>query len=128
MKKRKKSFYVICLDAFLVISVIFFKIFYSDIMRILPECYYASRGLQCGSCGGTRCVYQILQGNIVEAFKLNQFFFIVFCYSAIVFVFLHLSWLFKLKFAEKPLKILANYKAVIVFAVGYFLFSIWRFF
>ncbi len=128
MKKRKKSFYVVCLDAFLVISVIFFKIFYSDIMRILPECYYASRGLQCGSCGGTRCVYQILQGNFAEAFKLNQFFFIVFCYLGIIFILMHLAWVFGVKHTEKPLKILANYKAVIVFAVGYFLFSIWRFF
>lgn len=128
MNNRKKTLFVICSDSILVIGALLFKLLYADLMRIFPECTYASYGHPCGSCGGTRCVYQILQGNFVEAFKLNQLYFIVFCYLVVVFVLLHLSWLFKLKFAEKPLKVLANYKAVIAFGVGFFIFSIWRFF
>ena len=128
MERKKKSLYVICLDAFLIIGAIIFKIFYSDIMRFLPECFYASRGLPCGSCGGTRCIYNLLTGNIVEAFRLNQFFFIAFCYLGIIFILAHLAWVFGIKHTEKPLKVLANYKAVIVFGVGYLFFSVWRFF
>lgn len=128
MGNKKKTVLVICLDVTLVIGALLSRIFLADIMRLLPECSYAAQGRQCGSCGGTRCVYQILHGNFIEAFKLNQLFFIAFCYLGVIFILLHLAWVFKLKFAEKPLKTLATYKAAIAFGIGYFLFSIWRFF
>ena len=128
MESKKKLLFVVCLDGILAIGAILFKFLYTDIVRIFPECTYAASGHPCGSCGGTRCVYQLLQGNFIEAFKLNQLYFITFCYLAVIFVLLHLAWVFKLKFAEKPLKLLANYKAVIVFGVSFFFFTMWRFF
>ncbi len=69
----------------------------------------------------------IVNGNLAEAFSYNQFFFIAFCYVAVLLVVLNLAWLFKLKFAEKLLRIMAHYIAVIVFAVGYAAFTAARF-
>ena len=69
----------------------------------------------------------MVKGEFLQAFNYNQFFFIAFCYVAVLLIVLNLAWLFKLKFAEKLLRIMAHYRAVIVFAVGYAAFTAVRF-
>lgn len=69
----------------------------------------------------------MVNGDFLQAFNYNQFFFIAFCYAVILLVVLNLAWLFKVKFAQKLLRIMAHYRAVIVFAVGYAAFTAVRF-
>lgn len=46
--------------------------------------FYQATGLQCPSCGGTRCVINIFQGNFKEAFFLHPIYFITVVYLLIV--------------------------------------------
>lgn len=128
MTAKKKFLFALGIDGLLISGAIFLKLFIADIMDIFPECYIAVVGRQCGSCGGTRCVRQILNGNFVEAFNLNPYFFVVFCYAVMLITLLNLAWLFKINGLEKFLIKLANYKVIIAFAVAYLLFSVWRLF
>ena len=56
-----------------------------DIGEFIPDClFYETTGLQCPSCGGTRCVVNILHGNFKEAFLFHPIFFITIVYLVIV--------------------------------------------
>lgn len=46
--------------------------------------FYQATGLQCPSCGGTRCVINIFQGNFKEAFFLHPIYFLTVVYLLIV--------------------------------------------
>lgn len=46
--------------------------------------FYQATGLQCPSCGGTRCIINIFQGNFKEAFFLHPIYFITVVYLLIV--------------------------------------------
>ena len=46
--------------------------------------FYQATGLQCPSCGGTRCIINIVQGNFKEAFFLHPIYFITVVYLLIV--------------------------------------------
>lgn len=61
----------------------------------LPECPFAHwTGLPCPTCGGTRLVQAVLDGNASDAFALNPLLFLallagagIFAYSAVVVAF-----------------------------------------
>ncbi len=69
---------IICIIAITIINSI-------DIGKYIPNCFfYEKTGLQCPSCGGTRCVENILQGNFIQAFLYHPVFFITILYLLIV--------------------------------------------
>ena len=56
-----------------------------DIGEYIPNCFfYEATGLQCPSCGGTRCVVNMLHGNFKEAFLFHPIFFIAIAYLVLV--------------------------------------------
>ena len=103
--------------------------FYEKLMTLLPECIILTlTGRQCGSCGGTRCVYNFFTGNFPAAFQFNSFFFFVIIYVILLITLANLAFVFKVKSTEKPLKVIADYRIFIIFATGYFIFTLIRLF
>lgn len=46
--------------------------------RLIPPCgFHVVTGHPCPTCGATRMVLRVLQGNLPEAFRMNPFLFIV---------------------------------------------------
>ena len=56
-----------------------------DLIKILPECYFYNKlGLLCPSCGGTRCVIELMNFNFIQAIQMNGFIVITFLYLMIL--------------------------------------------
>ena len=121
---RKYIISIAILDALAIIGVFALKPLAKLMIDYLPDCFFVRNfGLECASCGGTRCVFNFFGGNFAEAFSYNPLFFFAIVYVLTLFVFLNLS-LFELNFAKRTVKIMASWQAVIVFAVCYFVFGI----
>lgn len=126
----KKYFKIAAAAADILIVLAF--LFLDDIAKFMighfPECfYYSVLGVECPTCGATRCVFYFFGGDLKSAFMMNQFIFSVIIYVIVLFVFLNLA-LFNLKFAEKALKAMTGWKAGVVFAAGFFIFAVLRMF
>ena len=129
MTKERKYLITVCvLDALALIGIFTLKGLAKLMIDAFPDCYYLRTfGVLCPSCGGTRCVFQFFGGNFSEAFSLNPLYFLCIIYVILLFVFLNLS-LFRLNFARRAVKLMASWQAVVVFAVGYLMLGIFRFF
>lgn len=129
MTKERKYIITVCvLDALAVIGLFTLKSIAKLMIDAFPDCYYLRTfGIQCPSCGGTRCVFQFFGGNFAESLSLNPLYFFAIIYVIVLFVFMNLS-LFKLNFARRAVKIMASWQAVVVFAVCYLILGIVRFF
>ena len=76
---NKKSIKIILIELLILILAIIGV--NSNLMQYTPSClFYEATNLQCPSCGGTRCVENILKGNFKEAFLFHPIFFIVIFY------------------------------------------------
>ena len=74
-----KSIKIILIELFILILAIIGV--NSNLMQYTPSClFYKATNLQCPSCGGTRCVENILKGNFKEAFLFHPIFFITIFY------------------------------------------------
>ena len=124
--RRLSILLVLILDLSIVICAVVLKVVLPYLMGLLPDCVFAQYGLPCPSCGGTRCVYNLVCGKITEAFFYNQFFFTASIYVLFAFLLINIAVLFKSQFAEKLVKAMINSKALIVFAVLYAAFAIFR--
>ncbi len=82
---RKKI--TIIVAELLVLIFIVILVNTTNIAQKTPECwFYQSTGLECPSCGGTRCVINLFSGNFKEAFFLHPIYFIIIFYLLIVSV------------------------------------------
>ncbi len=127
-KERKYIITVIVLDALAIIGLFTLKSLAKLMIDAFPDCYFVRTfGIQCPSCGGTRCVFQFFSGNFAESLSLNPLYFFAIIYVILLFVFLNLS-LFRLNFARRAVKIMASWQAVVVFAVCYLILGTVRFF
>jgi hypothetical protein len=57
-----------------------------NLLSLLPPCpFHAFTGLYCPGCGSTRAIFQLLQGNLIAAFRYNPltvvFLFTLLAYS-----------------------------------------------
>lgn len=76
---NKKSIKIILIELLILILAIIGV--NSNLMQYTPSClFYKATNLQCPSCGGTRCVENILKGNFKEAFLFHPIFFIFIFY------------------------------------------------
>ena len=76
---NKKSIKIILIELLILILAIIGV--NSTLMQYTPRClFYESTRLQCPSCGGTRCIENILKGNFKTAFLFHPIFFITIFY------------------------------------------------
>ncbi|MBQ7128798.1 MAG: DUF2752 domain-containing protein [Clostridia bacterium] len=123
---KNSKIIVITID-FLLISFTFFGKFIAELMiKYIPNCPFRNYGLLCPSCGGTRAVYLIFNGNFIVAFNYNQYFFLLAFYIIAVIIFANIGYLFRIKAAEAIFKKITNYKIIISLAVLWLIFGIFR--
>lgn len=68
---------------FLVLTI--FILVKLDIIKYIPICFVNGKfGILCPSCGGTRCVVNLILGNIKESFLYHPVFFVLIIYLVIV--------------------------------------------
>lgn len=80
---NKKSWIIVISEILILVFLII--LVNSNFINIVPKCWiYENTGVLCPGCGGTRCVINILQGNIVDAFFNHMVFFITFMYLFIL--------------------------------------------
>lgn len=129
MKKfDKKSVITLVIDIVVIVGAVLVGIFTPTLVSVLPGCQLAEKGLQCGSCGGTRCVYSFFTGHFIDAFNYNQYFFFIIIFVLVLILVLNLSWLFKIKKTDKILKVLTDYRLIIALGILYALFFLLRLF
>lgn len=126
MKKYNKKTRQMVLFEILVIVLIIgiYIIVKTDIIKIVPNCYILQRtGLLCPSCGGTRCVKELVNFNIVEALKMNAFYTVTIIYLLILNIVYILNSILK----TNKLKFLYIKKAhLIVWIITLFLYTVIR--
>ncbi len=83
MSKKRKMF-IIELGILLLVLIIFI-IAKTKIYTIFPLCIIKRFfGIDCPSCGATRCVTNFVTGNWVESFMYHPFFFVTIIYLIVV--------------------------------------------
>lgn len=126
MKKYDKKTRQMVLFEILVIVLIIgiYIIVKTDIIKIVPNCYILQRtGLLCPSCGGTRCVKELVNFNIVEALKMNAFYTVTIIYLLILNIVYILNSILK----TNKLKFLYIKKAhLTVWIITLFLYTVIR--
>lgn len=119
---NKKSIKIILIELFILILAIIGV--NSNLMQYTPSClFYKATNLQCPSCGGTRCVENILKGNFKEAFLFHPIFFITIFYLLLC----NIVYLINLNKKNKILTwIYPKYWYAIIFAVILVIYGILR--
>ena len=93
---------------------------------IISECPAKAVGILCPACGGTRLSFYLLSGNFSAAFFVNPFLFITAIYAMILFFLWNLSWIFNLRFAQRALRLLLDYRIFIGWGIGMLIFFLIR--
>ena len=119
----KKKICVLAVDLVLLLIGLFAKSIVYYFSSIIPICPTKAIGFLCPACGGTRCVFYFFQGDFAAAFSLNALIFLTGIYAIIVLIIWNLSWLFRVRFAEKSLKYLLDYRVFIAWSVGMAVFT-----
>ena len=69
----------------LFLVLIIFIIARTKLIYLMPNCLFNTYfGILCPSCGGTRCVINLLHGNFVQSFLYHPVFFITIIYLMLV--------------------------------------------
>lgn len=119
---NKKSIKILLIEIVIVISLII--LVNSHFIEYVPNCWiYKTTGILCPSCGGTRCVQNLLQGNFIEAFLSNMIFFIT-----IIYIFIcNIVYIINLNKKKKiSTWIYPKYWYVIIFVIALLIYTIIR--
>lgn len=86
MKINKKIKNMILLELGIIFLVlIIFIVVKSNLIKYFPTCFIHEKfGILCPSCGGTRCVSNIVLGNFKVSFLYHPIFFITIIYLLII--------------------------------------------
>ncbi len=114
------------MDATLLYVVLHLKLFTTLMSKYLPDCIFLKHGILCPSCGGTRCIYSLVKGDITGALKYNFMIFLAVIYIILIIAVLNLQYLFGFKKISVLSKSLTNPKVLIFFALSYGLYGIYR--
>ena len=69
----------------IIVSILLYFFVNSNYIELIPKCWiYNTTKLYCPSCGGTRCMQNIFQGNFIEAFYSNMVIFVGIIYLFII--------------------------------------------
>ena len=79
VKIKLKNYQIIIIEILIIIFI--YYITNLEFTKKITECYiYKTTGIQCPGCGGTRCIQNLLKGNIISAFKYHAIFTITAIY------------------------------------------------
>lgn len=74
----KKRFLILFLLLIFILGVLFgYKYLNYEYSFSIPCLFYKFTGFYCPACGITRCIFAILNGDFIKAFKYNQLIFIL---------------------------------------------------
>lgn len=80
MKNRLLKLMILQFSILLVLICIFLFV-HSSFVTIIPSCFWKEYyHITCPSCGATRCVISLSNGNLQEAFTYHPFLFILISY------------------------------------------------
>jgi len=123
---KKLSYLVLALDALALLAFFVLDDIAKYMIDFFPECFFYSRyGVECATCGATRCVFNFFSLDFARAFGYNQFIFCLIVYALILFVLLNLAML-GLKFAQKACGVMVSWQAVTVWGVLFIVFAAYR--
>ncbi len=82
----KKIIKMILIELAIISVVLIIYVFIkTNLINFIPECIINKHfHILCPSCGGTRCIINLLSGNFTQSFKYHQIFFITIVYLMIV--------------------------------------------
>ncbi len=122
MKKYKNLLIIEGSIILTILSVIL--LINSKFINLIAGCTYNKlTGLLCPTCGGTRCVYSILNGRYYDAMKFNALIFLAIIYFSII----NLIYIFNTVFNKKVLKMLyPKWWHTIIIGIIVILFTIFR--
>ncbi len=113
---------IIVIEILIIIALYF--LINSKYIEIMPQCWvYNNTGLYCPSCGGTRCIINIFNGNLVGAFFSHMVFFMAIIYLLII----DIVYIINLNKEKKILTwIYPKYWYAIIFAIILIIYTIMR--
>lgn len=126
---RKLKYYqylLIAADILLIPGLIFCEWLSDRMLATTSTCMWTLLGGKCITCGGTHFVNSLLNFRIAEAFRHNEFLFVLTALLLVVFVLLNLSWLFRVKFATAALKKIFTIPSLIIVMALLLLFLLIR--
>ena len=117
---NKKRIIIITIELAILIGLYFFV--NSKYISVIPKCWiHSTTGLLCPSCGGTRCIINIFNGNLIQAFKSHAIFFMGIVYLLIV----NIIYLINLNKSKKILTwIYPKYWYAIIFSITLVIYTI----
>ncbi len=124
-KEQNKILKVISVQLMLVLGIILAYLFVrSEYVNIIPECrIYQEFGILCPSCGGTRAVISMTNGNIFDALRYNLIISIGIIYLIIV----DIVYIINLKYRNKKIeKLILNPYYTILFVVILVVYTVIR--
>ena len=126
MNDKNKKVLVCVADIGIIIFFALIPLFAKLMIDLIPDCAFARLGIPCPSCGATRCVQSLFSGDIPSAFAYNPFIFLLIFYTAAVLLIWNASTFLKSALIKRIFKLLANWIAVIIIAIGFAVFGILR--
>ena len=74
--KSNKYLKLLLIQLTIIIVLVFIFVFVkSSLINLIPSCYWQENyGFNCPSCGSTRCIINLVNGNLKLAFFYNPFF------------------------------------------------------
>lgn len=124
--KKHKKILTILLDVLLIAGLVASRFLTDYLVTTDEPCDWTLVGAQCGTCGGTRCVNHLLNGDIIGAFQLNPLVFSAIAYVLFSMVLLHIFVFGEKKWAGNWLEKMYSLKAFFIGLGVYFLFIILR--
>ena len=128
MKKilLNKCFWLVLFDIGIIPVCIFCRWLSDQMLSVESVCLWTIYGGKCLTCGGTHFVNSLLKGHIIDAFHHNQLLFGALIVFLIILVLLHLSWIFKVRFAKKVLSLPFFLSLIVLGGVSTVLFFLIR--
>lgn len=99
-KMYKKQIKRICLIQIIFLFSFFslFALVHSSFVSTIPQCFWLENyNIYCPSCGSTRCIINLINGNFAVAFFYNPFLFIFLCYLVLFNVIYIINTVFQKK-------------------------------
>ena len=123
---KHKRISVLLLNTLITALFIVLRPLAAFMIQHFPPCPFLAQGIICPSCGGTRCIENLVNFHFEKSFQYHPYIFLVACYCFVVWILLNLYCLLNLNICLKLLKSITGFKVFYTIICGYILFGILR--